>query len=206
MHIDVIERMERFLDAPWYKSKNELLPQEILNYLKLKYSQYNELDSCDDWREMHELIQECEQALATESINASGTSMFLLGILTQKLGSVDHREVFSLLRAKYKREAPLIKKRNAQQYLTDIAKDVATEIWDADIDNVLSISDVCHELYACLHTALQKTGKNELNKEQEEFHTLLYKVFPKDALGFKPHIRSVAPDYSTRPGRRKKKE
>jgi hypothetical protein len=59
MQIDVIERMERFLDAPWYKSKNELLPQEILNYLKLKYSQYNELDSCDDWREMHELIQEC---------------------------------------------------------------------------------------------------------------------------------------------------
>lgn len=207
MIVKNVNRMRLFLDAPWYDSRSALSTTKILSYIQRKVDEAEcSTDEIEpeyrEWESLSNLALCSEHALLEKNSESAAINMFLLGLHTQILGSVSIDDSIDMLRAKLSREEPLLKKASDVQAVNSMAKSLAIEVWNDDVDQDLTLSDVCNEVYAVLHMIL--SDKEVKEPDDLEYNARFLKSLPSSADGFKRHLRGVAPNYATKPGRRKK--
>ncbi|MEH6822953.1 MAG: hypothetical protein V7629_03470 [Motiliproteus sp.] len=202
--MDSLHRMELFTDAPWRKkSVHQIESKEIFEYLAQKRAATeSSFDDDTEWRivDLYESI--AKEALASKDVERIASAMFYLGVATQELGSISHKQAVSFIANKFDREFPFLEKKMEQQVISSAAKEAAIEIWEEDVDEKKSLSDVCQDVYSLIHQAASSYTGND--KEELEFNEIILNRLPATADGLKKHLREVAPNYATRPGRRKK--
>ena len=197
-------RFELFNDAPSFYENGNAPGSSLLFYLQKKVDEEKKIKGKldDEWEVLSDLVLFAKHDLLEKDMESLAISMFLLGQQTHIMGSVSRADSIDLLRSKMDREEPLNKKLMEMEAVSSIAQDLAIEVWKDELEEKLTLSDVCHEVYACLYRILSDKEAGSL--DDIEWNTRLLNRLPNTADGLKKHLREVAPDYARKLGRRKK--
>jgi len=116
--------------------------------------------------------------------------------------SLDHLDAFV---SELKRNAPLERKRDAQQAWASLAKDYAATFWSQEDHKDLRIGDMCDVVWAALVEEI-KRAKEICGHNSEDLELILdvEKALPDKAGGLRTHIKEVAPQSARKPGAPKK--